>query len=126
MIVFVEVLSLVFSEYQIGNWSRWLTDLFGMDDDELLEDDKDENDERQDTSFKSFHLLNALSDLMMLPKDMLLSRSIRKEVEHTHSVPFIQSRVCMMNTLFNPYLHCYNFNFVGMSHIWCTIDQEGS
>lgn len=52
-----------------------------MDDDSLEEDnDRDDNDERQDTSFKSFHLLNALSDLMMLPKDMLLSRSIRKEV----------------------------------------------
>lgn len=48
----------------IGNWSRWLTDLFGIDDD----------------SFKPFHLLNALSDLMMLPKDMLLDSRIRKEV----------------------------------------------
>ncbi|CAH1420543.1 unnamed protein product [Lactuca virosa] len=51
----------------IGNWSRWLTDLFGIDDDD-------------DDSFKSFHLLNALSDLMMLPKDMLLDSRIRKEV----------------------------------------------
>ncbi|CAI9300514.1 unnamed protein product [Lactuca saligna] len=51
---------------KIGNWSRWLTYLFGIDDD--------------DTSFKSFHLLNALSDLMMLPKDMLLDSTIRKEV----------------------------------------------
>ncbi|KAJ6754427.1 EEIG1/EHBP1 PROTEIN AMINO-TERMINAL DOMAIN PROTEIN [Salix purpurea] len=65
----------------IGNWSRWLTDLFGMDADDLLEDDNENNeiDERPDTTFKSFHLLNALSDLMMLPKDMLLSKSIRKE-----------------------------------------------
>uniref|UniRef100_A0A2P2K3Q6 Uncharacterized protein MANES_17G105300 n=1 Tax=Rhizophora mucronata TaxID=61149 RepID=A0A2P2K3Q6_RHIMU len=63
----------------IGNWSRWLTDLFGMDDD-LLEEENDENNEREDASFKSFHLLNSLSDLMMLPKDMLLSKSIRKEV----------------------------------------------
>lgn len=54
---------------QIGNWSRWLTDLFGIDD--------DDND---DESFKSFHLLNALSDLMMLPKDMLLDPTVRKEV----------------------------------------------
>lgn len=55
---------------QIGNWSRWLTDLFGMD-----RDDKDEA-----RSAKPFTLLNALSDLMMLPKDMLLTPSIRKEV----------------------------------------------
>lgn len=53
-----------------------------MDADDLLEDDNENNeiDERPDTTFKSFHLLNALSDLMMLPKDMLLSKSIRKEV----------------------------------------------
>ncbi|KAF2305972.1 hypothetical protein GH714_009203 [Hevea brasiliensis] len=75
----------------IGNWSRWLTDLFGMDDDSLEDDnDRDENDERQDISFKSFHLLNALSDLMMLPKDMLLSRSIRKEVCPTFGAPLIK------------------------------------
>ncbi|XP_048433716.1 uncharacterized protein LOC125474278 [Pyrus x bretschneideri] len=76
----------------IGNWSRWLTDLFGIDDDGSLEDvnDDDDNDERQDTSFKSFHLLNALSDLMMLPKDLLLSKSIRKEVCPAFSAPLIK------------------------------------
>ncbi|CAK7328283.1 unnamed protein product [Dovyalis caffra] len=76
----------------IGNWSRWLTDLFGMDDDDALEDDNenDENGERQDMTFKSFHLLNALSDLMMLPKDMLLSKSIRKEVCPTFAAPLIK------------------------------------
>lgn len=76
----------------IGNWSRWLTDLFGIDDDDSLEDvnGHDDNDERQDTSFKSFHLLNALSDLMMLPKDMLLSESIRKEVCPTFAAPLIK------------------------------------
>lgn len=75
----------------IGNWSRWLTDLFGIDDDSLEDDnDKDENDERQHASFKSFHLLNALSDLMMLPKDMLLSKSIRKEVCPTFGAPLIK------------------------------------
>lgn len=68
---------------QIGNWSRWLTDLFGLDDDDSHDrddDDLDSNDGSQNTSFKSFHLLNALSDLLMLPKDMLLNASIRKEV----------------------------------------------
>ncbi|KAK3183774.1 hypothetical protein Dsin_031060 [Dipteronia sinensis] len=77
----------------IGNWSRWLSDLFGMDDDEDLlenENNHDENEERQDTSFKLFHLLNALSDLMMLPKDMLLSRSIRKEVCPAFGTPLIK------------------------------------
>ena len=55
-----------------------------MDDDDSLEDKDDDdhynNDESQSSSFKSFHFLNALSDLLMLPKDMLLSESIRKEV----------------------------------------------
>lgn len=77
----------------IGNWSRWLTDLFGMDDDDdSLEDVNDnyDNDERQDKSFKSFHLLNALSDLMMLPKDLLLSKSIRKEVCPAFAAPLIK------------------------------------
>ncbi|XWS44029.1 hypothetical protein CRYUN_Cryun15aG0010200 [Craigia yunnanensis] len=66
----------------IGNWSRWLTDLFGIDDEDSVgdENDQDDSDAGQDTSLKSFHLLNALSDLMMLPKDMLLSRPIREEV----------------------------------------------
>ena len=59
-----------------------MTDLFGIDDDDSVgdENDQDDSDTRQDTSLKSFHLLNALSDLMMLPKDMLLSRPIREEV----------------------------------------------
>ncbi|KAJ8767739.1 hypothetical protein K2173_020679 [Erythroxylum novogranatense] len=64
----------------IGSWSRWLTDVFGMNDDGLVDEEKDEDNKSEDTSFKSFHLLNALSDLMMLPKDMLLSKSVREEV----------------------------------------------
>lgn len=70
-----------------------------MDDDSLEDEGPAENDdgddERQDSSFKSFYLLNALSDLMMLPKDMLLSKSIRKEVSiwlrphKVYSVKFI-------------------------------------
>ncbi|KAI3472528.1 hypothetical protein Pfo_028022 [Paulownia fortunei] len=81
----------------IGNWSRWLTDLFGIDDDDdddLLENENnsESDDERRsrDTSSKSFHLLNTLSDLMMLPKDMLLSRTIRKEVCPSFGPPLIR------------------------------------
>nr|KYP50037.1 hypothetical protein KK1_028192 [Cajanus cajan] len=63
----------------IGTWSRCLTDLFGMDDNDSIEDKAhpDNNQERHNTSFS---LLNALSDLLMLPKDMLFSASIRNEV----------------------------------------------
>ncbi|XP_052196971.1 uncharacterized protein LOC127804203 isoform X2 [Diospyros lotus] len=78
----------------VGNWSRWLTDLFGIDDDDSLEGKYDDDDSSKskdcDMSSKCFHLLNALSDLMMLPKDMLLSRSIRKEVCPTFGAPLIK------------------------------------
>ncbi|XP_043723615.1 uncharacterized protein LOC122670717 [Telopea speciosissima] len=78
----------------IGNWSRWLTDLFGIDDDDLPEGDSelDDDDDRHEykTSFKSFNLLYALSDLMMLPKDMLLNSAIRKEVYPTFGAPLIR------------------------------------
>lgn len=51
------------------------------EDDSLEDKDIDPgNNERQNTSFKSFNLLNSLSELLMLPKDMLLSASIRNEV----------------------------------------------
>ncbi|XP_019185838.1 PREDICTED: uncharacterized protein LOC109180610 isoform X2 [Ipomoea nil] len=78
----------------IGNWLRWLTDLFDIDDGCLPEDEnnvEDINDRRENgASFKPFHLLNALSDLMMLPKDMLLSSAIRKEVCPMFGPPLIR------------------------------------
>ncbi|KAF2292869.1 hypothetical protein GH714_029525 [Hevea brasiliensis] len=66
----------------VGTWSRWLTDLFGIDDNDSLEDanELDSNKTECETSFKAFYLLNALSDLMMLPFEMLVDRSTRKEV----------------------------------------------
>ncbi|KAK7364886.1 hypothetical protein VNO80_13631 [Phaseolus coccineus] len=66
----------------IGTWSRWLSELCGMDDDDSIEDkaETDNNEQRQNASLKPFSLLNALSDLLMLPKDMLLTASIRNEV----------------------------------------------
>ena len=92
----------MFRGYQIGNWSRWLTDIFGMDEDDSLKEMNGHNDddERQDTSFKSFHLLNALSDLMMLPKDMLLSKSIRKEVQQTLSDLSVSPCLCLLSLYF--------------------------
>ncbi|OIW14446.1 hypothetical protein TanjilG_15359 [Lupinus angustifolius] len=78
----------------IGNWSRWLTDLFGMDENDSLEDKDDDgidnNGESQSTSFKFFSFLNALSELLMLPKDMLLIASIRKEVCPMFHAPLIK------------------------------------
>lgn len=55
-----------------------------MDDDDLPENEVDEANNgsalNYDSSFTSFYLLKSLSDLMMLPKDLLLSESIRREV----------------------------------------------
>ena len=55
-----------------------------MDDAESEKDGQDaehNGDDRRDaTETNCFKLLNELSDLLMLPKDMLLEKSIRKEV----------------------------------------------
>ncbi|KAJ6689163.1 hypothetical protein OIU85_005558 [Salix viminalis] len=76
----------------VGNWSRWLTDLFGIDDNDSPEE-KDELDSSRrqcETSFKAFQLLNALSDLMMLPFEILGDRSARKEVCPAFGAPVIK------------------------------------
>ncbi|KAL0297090.1 UNVERIFIED_CONTAM: hypothetical protein Sradi_6761100 [Sesamum radiatum] len=62
----------------IGNWSRWLTDLFGLDDDSVEHSDI-LGDGKKPESFKAFRLLHSLSDLMMLPFGMLADASTRKE-----------------------------------------------
>nr|GEU59607.1 putative nucleolar protein gar2-related protein [Tanacetum cinerariifolium] len=79
----------------VGNWSRWLSDWFGMDtEDEHTtgEDDDSEKDGRGD--LKCFHLLNALSDLLMLPKDMLMDTSVRTEVCPSISLPLLKRILC--------------------------------
>lgn len=68
---------------QIGNWSRWLADFFGKGPEQSAKDDENgvEDDSRQGLDeTNSFQLLNALSDLLMLPKDMLMDRTVRIEV----------------------------------------------
>ncbi|OMP00224.1 hypothetical protein COLO4_12824 [Corchorus olitorius] len=77
----------------IGNWSRWLTDLFGIDDNDGPDDSNEVNDDNNGGSdFKAFSLLNAFSDLMMLPSEMLVDKSTRKELCPKFSAPLI-SRV---------------------------------
>ncbi|KAL3636456.1 hypothetical protein CASFOL_021003 [Castilleja foliolosa] len=55
----------------IGNWSRLLTDIFGLEDDTMVNNAK---------PFKAFRLLHALSDLMTIPFGMLADTPTRREV----------------------------------------------
>lgn len=59
--------------------------MFGMNFDDSLEKETrnhedDHNAESESSDRKAFVLLNELSDLLMLPKDMLMEISIREEV----------------------------------------------
>ncbi|XP_059633563.1 uncharacterized protein LOC132276238 [Cornus florida] len=77
----------------IGSWSRWLTDLFGIEDSDSTRCTNNlgnDNGLDHETSFKAFRLLNALSDLMMLPFDMLADKSTRKEVCPIFLAPLIK------------------------------------
>ncbi|XVF07300.1 hypothetical protein REPUB_Repub06bG0126100 [Reevesia pubescens] len=82
----------------VGNWSKWLTDMFGMDRNEALKEDQhnSEDDFRQngDGEPKSFIFLNDLSDLLMLPKDMLMDRTIRKEVCPSIGLSLVKRILC--------------------------------
>ncbi|EAZ09559.1 hypothetical protein OsI_31838 [Oryza sativa Indica Group] len=81
----------------IGNWSRWLQDKFGMvaAAPEKHGQAGDESDDRSGAAdFYSFKLLNELSDLLMLPKDMLLEKSIRKEVCPSIGIPLVTRILC--------------------------------
>lgn len=65
---------------QVGNWSRWLTEIYGMDAVDSPREDQHANEDDAVQGPKHFQLLNHLSDLLMLPKDLLMDRSIRTEV----------------------------------------------
>lgn len=82
----------------VGNWERWLSDFIGMDADSSVNykngtlDDDDKRDSEEQKS--CFPLLNALSDLLMLPKDMLMDRTIRMEVCPSISLPLVKRVLC--------------------------------
>ncbi|XP_057783646.1 uncharacterized protein LOC131001303 [Salvia miltiorrhiza] len=81
----------------VGNWGRWLSDFLGMDADSSAKDANDalDDDDKQGAEKpKSFPLLNALSDLLMLPKDMLMDRTIRMEVCPEISLPLVKRVLC--------------------------------
>ncbi|GFP89657.1 hypothetical protein PHJA_001109500 [Phtheirospermum japonicum] len=82
----------------VGNWTRWLSDFLGMDADGNAQDEKkglnEDEDKRITEEPKSFLLLNSLSDLLMLPKDMLMDRTIRLEVCPSISLPLVKRILC--------------------------------
>lgn len=67
-----------------------------MDAEDSTKDVQDANEEETlmeaNAGSKSFHLLNELCDLLMLPKDMLLDRTVRKEVS------FLKHRLLFFNS----------------------------
>ncbi|KAK4377011.1 hypothetical protein RND71_003307 [Anisodus tanguticus] len=64
----------------IGDWSRWLSTLFGIEENDSSGDNEDLLHDKAPGPAKPFHLLNALSSLMMLPFEMLADPQTRKEV----------------------------------------------
>ncbi|XP_051149545.1 uncharacterized protein LOC127264158 [Andrographis paniculata] len=78
----------------VGNWTRWLSEYFGMDvhNENNIQDGEDKRDTKEPP--KRFPLLNALSDLLMLPKDMLMDSAIRMEVCPTISLPLVRRVLC--------------------------------
>ncbi|XP_075090630.1 uncharacterized protein LOC107782934 isoform X2 [Nicotiana tabacum] len=64
----------------VGSWSGWLTDLIGFQDEVSPEYNNIFGNDKKPESFKAFRFLNALSNLMMLPFEMLIDASTRKEV----------------------------------------------
>ncbi|CAE6044814.1 unnamed protein product [Arabidopsis arenosa] len=77
----------------IGNWSRCLTEMFGMNSDDSSAKEK-RNIEDDHVESKAFVLLNELSDLLMLPKDMLMEISIREEICPSITLPLIKRILC--------------------------------
>jgi len=70
----------------VSYWSRLLTDIFGIDVEQKMQ--------RGDETFKPFHLLNELSDLLMLPKEMFVDSSTRDEVCPSIGLSLIKRIVC--------------------------------
>nr|XP_043622528.1 uncharacterized protein LOC122594118 [Erigeron canadensis]XP_043622530.1 uncharacterized protein LOC122594118 [Erigeron canadensis] len=59
----------------VGNWSKFITDKLSLGTDQAANEDNARIGEQ-----KWFNLLNSLSHLLMVPKDMLMDKSIRAEV----------------------------------------------
>ena len=67
--------------------SSWLSSLINKDANNTISNDISEESER---SFAMFPLLKAMGGLLMLPKDMLIDKSLRKEVFVNASNSFLE------------------------------------
>jgi len=94
-----------------------LTDTFGIDAAVSIKDGQDAEDNgdgRRDAAESNcFKLLNELSDLLMLPKDMLLEKSIRKEVCPSIGLPLV-TRI----RNFTPHEFCPEFLILFLAWFW--------
>lgn len=90
--------------------------MFGIDADDVPREDQDCNDDNDklggDGEPKSFLLLNSLSDLLMLPKDMLMDRSVRKEVDSLNSSHLCVVYIFVFSLIFSQLLTLGDF--IGM------------
>ena len=68
--------------------------MFGIDADEQENNSEDDDRQGGDNEPKSFDLLSDLSDLLMLPKDMLMDRQVRQEVNLTILIHFCPKYDC--------------------------------
>lgn len=84
----------------VGDWSSWLSNSLDMDNGNLLKDNHSSTEDDHDqptikyTNMKCFRLLNELSELLMLPKYMLVDRSVRKEVCPSINLSVIKRVLC--------------------------------
>ncbi|KAL9240131.1 hypothetical protein vseg_014387 [Gypsophila vaccaria] len=81
----------------VGNWYRWFEDTISVKIGHMSEDlDSEANDDQPSVQTKTewYRLLNELSDLLMLPKDLLMDRSIREEVCPSINLDVIKRILC--------------------------------
>lgn len=85
--------------------------MFGMDAEDCVHEDEDDDDERRgrEGEPKSFSLLNDLSDLLMLPKDMLMDRHVREEVNSLNPILLLSPK---LKTLF------LSFDLIDCSNVY--------
>lgn len=112
---------------QVGNWSRWLTDTVGIDADDSSVDEHGSDDEirpDRDGRPQSFPLLNSLSDLLMLPKDMLTDRSIREEVFFQPQAVYLFLSACTLQVCMT--LLVTYFTFFLLCSLGVPVDQSSA